>query len=122
MITFSTGQKVQSFINGLRDTFPFFRSFLSDADDSEIAFFLSTLDADEEVLSKIELVIARGIRAIVANYPDMTPPRVVITKGYENEAVLAQSVMRLIQMMIHLQSCASSFGKVIELGGDPRDL
>ncbi|TXI10786.1 MAG: hypothetical protein E6Q68_07465 [Polynucleobacter sp.] len=122
MTDFSTGKKVQSFADGLQDTFPFFRAFLDDADDAELTYFISTKEADVASLQRIEKALDSALTRIVGKYPNMVPPSIEITKGYENEGVLGQAVARLIQMLIHLKGCISAFGKVIELGGDPKHL
>jgi hypothetical protein len=122
MIDFSTGKKVQSFADGLQDTFPFIRAFLDDADDAELNYFISAREADPASLKKIEKALDCALTRIVSKYPNMVPPSIEITKGYENEGVLGQSVARLIQMLIHLKGCASAFAKVIDLGGDPECL
>lgn len=122
MTDFSTGKKVQSFADGLQDTFPFFRAFLDDADDAELTYFISTKEADVASLQRIEKALDSALTRIVGKYPNMVPPSIEITKGYENEGVLGQAVARLIQMLIHLKGCVSAFGKVIELGGDPKHL
>ena len=122
MTDFSTGKKVCSFADGLQDTFPFFRSFLDDADDAEITYFLSSREADRKSLQKIEIAISKALKRLVGQYPGMTPPQLEITKGYENEAVLAHGVARIVQMLVHLQGCTAAFIKVLELGGDPDKL
>ena len=122
MTDFSTGKKVCSFADGLNDAFPFFRAFLEDADDAEITYFLSTREADIKSLKRIESAIAKALKKVVSTYPSMMPPQIEIVRGYENEAVLAQGVARIVQMLVHLQGCVSAFIRVMELGGDTAKL
>lgn len=118
MTDFSTGKKVKSFADGLQDTFPFIRAFLDDADDAEITFFISTREADLRILKNIQSALNKALTRLVKKYPNMVPPRLEMTKGYENEAVLAQGVARIIQMIVHLQGCVVAIIRVFEFGGD----
>lgn len=125
MYDFCAGKKVSDFVQGLEDTFPFFRMFLDDSLDAEVQYFLHTKKADNSTIRALCAAIAQALERIRFKYPETIPPEngIINVQGrYEKEITFIMAIAHLVQMLIHLKASICAFAKVIEFGGNPTTL
>lgn len=126
MLEFNEGPRAMSYVLGLKEAFPFIRSFLDDSDDAIVSYFLGTQKITLKDLKRLNGALKGVVYKLAQRYPSMMPENATSNTSvlapkkirYRGEDYITSAVFKLTQMVIHLQASTAAFIALVEQGSD----